>query len=216
MHRFRTCPIATPSTLLAAALALLLASPARLAGQAAAPDAAAPPADGELSAAEGGETPTWNERIVVTASRGERLADEVPLHVSVVDPLDPAAATDMSASDLVGRAVPSLNLQVANSNLVAAPRDQGLNFRGVSGASVSHALLLVDGLPMLDPYNGSAIWSKVPKALIERVEVVPGGGATVWGNLALSGVVNLITRAPSESTLEAALRLASHDTAGLS
>ncbi|MCM2269811.1 MAG: TonB-dependent receptor, partial [Thermoanaerobaculia bacterium] len=34
--------------------------------------------------------------------------------------------------------------------------------------------------------------------------------------LALSGVVNLITRAPSESTLEAALRLASHDTAGLS
>jgi outer membrane receptor protein involved in Fe transport len=216
MTRTRTCRSLLFRLHFACALALLLAPPARLAGQTSAPDASAPPAEGELSAADGGETPTWNERIVVTASRGERLADDVPLHVSVVDPLDPAAATDMAASDLVGRAVPSLNLQVANSSLVAAPRDQGLNFRGVSGASVSHALLLVDGLPMLDPYNGSAIWSKVPKSLIERVEVVPGGGATVWGNLALSGVVNLITRAPSESTLEASLRLASHDTVGLS
>jgi len=187
---------------------------------AAQPAATADPAAGATSAAivspapadEAAATPAWNEQIFVTANRGERVAEEVPLHVTVLDPLAIAAATDLTASELVSHAVPSFNLQVATSSLVSAPRDQSLSFRGVGGGSVSHALLLVDGLPMLDPYNASAIWSKVPMERIERVEVVPGGGATVWGNLALSGVVNLITRAPADHAFDFTSRVAEHST----
>ncbi|HEX9800204.1 MAG TPA: TonB-dependent receptor [Thermoanaerobaculia bacterium] len=207
------CPNATPRSLpLALAVsALALAGAAAGFGR----DAAAERRDAEpaATAPASDEPTTWSEQIVVTASRGERETGEVPFHVTIVDPLAISAATDVTAADLVAHEVPSLNLKVANSSLVSAPRDQALSLRGVGGGSVSRALLLVDGLPMLDPYNLSAIWSKVPLHLIERVEVVPGGGATVWGNLALSGVVNLITRAPADGRLDVAARLAEHATA---
>jgi outer membrane receptor protein involved in Fe transport len=165
--------------------------------------------------AAAGQGTAWKEQIVVTASRSEESAQDVPFQVTVVDPAEPAAATDFAVSDLVSREVPSLNLHVSSSSLVVSPRDQSLSFRGVGSGSVSRALLLVDGLPMLDPYNNSAIWSKVPIPLIERVEVVPGGGATVWGNLALSGVVNLITRPVSGRALDFVGRLAERSTGEL-
>jgi outer membrane receptor protein involved in Fe transport len=191
---------------------LLLLSPAPAAAADAARDVEPPPS-ADVAAEEPPKS-TWSDRIVVTASRGERAVRDVPLHAIVLDPQAPTAAGDFGASDLVARQVPSLNLHVAASSLVSAPRDQSLNFRGAGAGTVSRALLLVDGLPMLDPYNASAIWSKTPKALIERVEVVPGGGATVWGNLALSGVVNLITRPPAEQALDLEARLAERATVG--
>jgi len=184
-------------------LPLLLAAPSARAEEPAPAPAAAEAA------------PTWSEQIVVTASRGDRVVAEVPFQVVVLDPTVPTAALDLTASDLVSRQVPSLNLQIVSSSLAAAPRDQSLSFRGAGGGSVSRALLLVDGLPLLDPYNASAIWSKVPNERVERVEVVPGGGATVWGNLALSGVVNLITRPPAERTFDLAGRLGELDTRAL-
>ena len=164
---------------------------------------------------EDSDSEVWTEQIVVTANRTDRRAKDIPLRTTVLAEQEILLAPETGISDIV-RQIPSLNLHGDLSSMVAIPRDQSLNFRGVSGSNVSHGLLLVDGVPLLDPYNASAVWTKVPKDWVERVEVVAGGGATSWGNLALSGVVNLITHAPTDSRFAANARGGSNSTQDLS
>ena len=116
--------------------------------------------DEESSEAEDSGTQVWTEQIVVTANRTDRRAKDIPLHTTVVPEQEILIAPESGISDIV-RQIPSLNLHGDQSSMVAIPRDQSLNFRGVSGSNVSHGLLLVDGVPLLDPYNASAAWTKV-------------------------------------------------------
>jgi outer membrane receptor protein involved in Fe transport len=148
----------------------------------------------------------WHEQIVVTATRSPSEAGTIPLYSSVLEAEQIRAAPDGGALELL-RQVPSLNVARDTGTLVAQPRDQAISFRGLVGSVQSRALPLVDGLPISDPYGGWVSFSVVPKELVERVEIVRGGGSSAWGNLALSGVVNLITRAPAEREFGATLRL---------
>jgi outer membrane cobalamin receptor len=66
---------------------------------------------------------------------------------------------------------------------------------------VSRTLVLLDGVPLNDPFGGWVYWSKVPMESIERIEVVRGGGSSVWGNYALGGIINIITERPQARTL---------------
>jgi outer membrane receptor protein involved in Fe transport len=53
--------------------------------------------------------------------------------------------------------------------------------------------VLLDGVPLNDPFGGWVTWSKVPRESLAGAELVRGGGATAWGNSALGGVVQLLT-----------------------
>lgn len=52
-------------------------------------------------------------------------------------------------------------------------------------------LVLKDGLPANDPFDGSVPWGEMPRASFLRAEIVPGGGATAWGAGAVGGVIQL-------------------------
>ena len=74
------------------------------------------------------------------------------------------------------------------------PTGHQTKMRGVTNSKV---LVLVDGIPVHDPFYGTTQWFKVPLSSIDRVEVVRGGSSSLWGNLAVAGVVNIITRSRS-------------------
>ena len=65
--------------------------------------------------------------------------------------------------------------------------DQGVALRGVS------ALVLLDGVSVNDPFGGWVPWAALPREGLARTELVPGGGATAWGDGALGGVVQVLT-----------------------
>src|SRR5262249_37375372 len=46
--------------------------------------------------------------------------------------------------------------------------------------------------------GGWVYWDRIPLLGVEQVEVVRGGGSSAWGNYALGGVINIITRKPVE------------------
>ena len=80
------------------------------------------------------------------------------------------------------------------------PTGQPFNIRGFGSSTTINTLVMVDGVPINDPYFRTVDWSQVSKASIERIEVIRGGGATsLWGNMAMGGVVNIITRQPSRT-----------------
>lgn len=133
--------------------------------------------------------------VVVTADRVVRRTDDVPAHVTVFDRerIDRSAA--LTVDDLL-RSVPGFHLFRRQSSLVSNPTSQGVTMRGLGPNAASRALVLVDGVPLNDPFGGWVYWSKIPMESIERIELVRGGGSSVWGNSAMGGVINVLTKRP--------------------
>jgi outer membrane receptor protein involved in Fe transport len=75
-------------------------------------------------------------------------------------------------------------------------QNQFVTLRGVGGGSPGVRVIL-DGIPFEDPFDGSVPWPEAPFEGLARVEVVPGGGATAWGDRALGGAVQIFTLPPS-------------------
>ena len=144
-----------------------------------------------------GQEPERLEPVVVTATRTEQRLGEAPASVTVLTREDVRQTAAQSLDDLL-RQVPGFSLFRRSSSLVSHPTTQGVSLRGIGPSGASRALVLLDGIPINDPFGGWVYWDRVPLQSVEQVEVVRGGGASVWGNYALGGVINIITRRPLE------------------
>lgn len=139
---------------------------------------------------------------IVTATRAARPRASVPVTAIVI----PRAEIDRAAAmtlDGILRGEPSASTFRRNTSLVADPTAQGVNLRGVGPSGVSRALVLLDGIPVNDPFGGWVFWRSLPKLGLEQVEIIPGPGSALYGSSALGGVIQLISRKPTASTLEA-------------
>lgn len=133
--------------------------------------------------------------VIVTATRTERTLAEVPVSASVVSAQEVSDISAQSLDDVL-RHVAGMNLPIQNGNQ-AHPTADNLSMRGLGGI---HALMLVDGVPVNDPFFGYVQWGRIPLEDIDRIEIVRGGGSPLWGNFAMGGTVNVITRAPTADT----------------
>lgn len=81
--------------------------------------------------------------------------------------------------------------------------------RGLTGNNLTstRSLVLVDGRIVYDPLFNGTLWDVVDVVLedIDRIEVIRGPGATLWGANAMNGVINVITRSAFETEGTAAL-----------
>ncbi len=135
--------------------------------------------------------------ITVTASRLTQPTDQVPFSVRLIEGSDLRLAPT-STLDGALRAAPGFSLFRRSDSLTANPTAQGVSLRGIGPSGASRTLILLDGVPLNDPFGGWVSWSKVPRESISRSEIVFGGGAIPWGNSALGGVVQLLTLPPTQ------------------
>lgn len=89
------------------------------------------------------------------------------------------------------------NLQVARINA----SQYAISARGGNLYGADKLLVLIDGRSIYTPYFSGVFWdaNEVPPGNIERIEVISGPGATLWGANAVNGVINIITRAPART-----------------
>jgi iron complex outermembrane receptor protein len=75
--------------------------------------------------------------------------------------------------------------------------------RGLTGSSLTSTryLVLVDGRQVFDPLLSTTFWDTVDVMLadVDRIEVIRGPGATLWGANAMNGVVNIVTKASQDT-----------------
>jgi outer membrane receptor protein involved in Fe transport len=139
------------------------------------------------------DTPTFEEQVVVSASRVEQELVNAPAAVSVVtgDTIKSSPATNIG--DLL-RAVPGLNVTQVSA------RDINLTTRGATSTLSTSQLALVDGRSIYLDFFGMVMWDLVPSNLndVKQIEVIRGPASAVWGANAMSGVVNVITYSPRE------------------
>jgi iron complex outermembrane receptor protein len=147
--------------------------------------------------------PGLDASVTVTAGRLEQQLTSVASAVSQLDRVDlersPAFTTDE-----VLRQVPAFSLFRRSSSIAAHPTAQGVSLRGIGPSGVSRTLVLVDGVPFNDPFGGWISWIRVPRPSIERIEVVEGSAANLFGNYAMGGAINILTRTPTASWIDAA------------
>src|SRR5712664_55845 len=151
------------------------------------------------------------EPVVVTATRAEQPIGEAPASVTVLSREDIRQGAGQSLDDLL-RQVPGFSLFRRSSSLVSHPTTQGVSLRGIGPSGTSRALVLLDGVPINDPFGGWVYWNRIPLQSIEQIEVVHGGGSSVWGNYAVGGVVHVLTRRPVERAAFFEASYGSHDT----
>jgi outer membrane receptor protein involved in Fe transport len=117
--------------------------------------------------------------------------------------------------DALVRTVASAATFRRNTSLVADPTAQGLNLRGVGPSGISRALVLLDGVPVSEPFGSWIFWRSISRLGIERIEVAPGAGSALYGSSAIGGVVQLVSRELEPRTIEADLTGGSFGTAEL-
>ncbi|HND24495.1 MAG TPA: TonB-dependent receptor [Rhodocyclaceae bacterium] len=145
--------------------------------------------------------------VVITASRSETRVEEMPLHTTVIAREDIERSPARSLDQLL-RSVPGMNFTGVPASQ-SDPTGHQTRMRGLGNAKV---LVLLDGVPIHDPFYMTTQWFKVPLSNVERVEIVRGGNSSLWGNMAVAGVVNIVTRRVQDDAGEVSLSAGSYGT----
>jgi outer membrane receptor protein involved in Fe transport len=138
---------------------------------------------------------TASEQVTVSAARTEVRLSETPGSTILLSHADVAATPALRVDDVL-RQVPGFSLFRRSDSRTANASNQGVSLRGLGGTAASRALVLEDGLPLVDAFGGWVYWDRVPRASLANVEVFRGGASNLYGSDALGGVVQFITRQP--------------------
>ncbi len=136
-----------------------------------------------------------NEQVVVSAARTEVRLSDAPGSTVLLSTADVTAAPALRADDVL-REVPGFSLFRRSGSRTANASSQGVSLRGLGGTAASRALVLVDGISLVDPFGGWVDWDRLPRSAISTVEVVRGGASNLYGSDAMGGVVQFLMRQP--------------------
>jgi iron complex outermembrane recepter protein len=125
---------------------------------------------------------------VTSVSRKEQTTSQAAAAVYVISQEDIRRSGAENIPDLL-RMVPGLDVAQIDTGKWA------ITARGFNGQYSDKLLVLIDGRTVYTPIFAGVFWDSenVPLSTIERIEVIRGPGAAIWGSNAVNGVINIIT-----------------------
>jgi iron complex outermembrane receptor protein len=133
---------------------------------------------------------TVGEPVIVTATRFEDRYLDKPVNVSII------AAEDIKNS--TARTIPELLRQlpgIRTRDSSGSPNKQ-VDMRGFGISGDQNTLVLLDGVRISENEQTTVNWVGIPLNAIERIEILRGSGAVLYGGGATGGTINIITRTP--------------------
>jgi len=126
---------------------------------------------------------------VTTFSRHPTALSRTPAAIFVMSQTDIQRSGARTIPDLL-RMVPGVEVAQLDANTWA------VTARGSNGIFANKLLVLMDGRTLYNPMFSGVYWElqDTDLASIERIEVIRGPGATMWGTNAVNGVINIITK----------------------
>ena len=148
--------------------------------------------------------------VIVTTTRFPETLSQVLPGVTVITAEDIRNSAAKTVPDLLSQQA-GINVRDLFGNNAASTT---VDIRGFGASGSQNTLILVDGRRISDIDLSGVQWSTVPLVAIERIEIVRGAGAVLYGDGATSGVINIITRPASarKSGAMLAARAGSYDT----
>jgi outer membrane cobalamin receptor len=131
-------------------------------------------------------------KVVVTATKTEMEISESPQSISVITKEEIQNSPDRTIGEILQRAPAVLVNQNGPMGSLAVPQ--------VRGSTSGQVLIMVNGQRLNDAQNGQYDLNNLPvlKEDIERIEVLRGGASALYGADALAGVINIITKTPTD------------------
>ena len=137
------------------------------------------------------------EQVVVTGTRSEVPLLEAPVIVSQISAKTFRATQSLTLSEGLNF-TPGLRLENNCQNC-------GFTQVRMNGLGGAYSQILINSRPIFSALTGVYGLDMLPANMIERVEVVRGGGSALYGGNAIAGTINIITREPVENSVEVGL-----------
>jgi outer membrane receptor protein involved in Fe transport len=152
-----------------------------------------------------------NERIVVSATATTERVVPVPASQYLISAEHLNESGSLTLDDIL-RQAPGFSLFRRSGSLFANPTSQGASLRGLGASGASRAVVLLDGIPLNDPFGGWVYWNRAPRVSLGSVQTISGGASDTYGAGALGGVVNIQTRRETKLFGTAELSYGNQDT----
>jgi len=131
-------------------------------------------------------TPT----VLVTATRLNDEVRDLPSAITILNADDIARTPARNLPELLGLQAGVTTRSLYGNN---AARDS-VDLRGFGATGGQNTLILLNGRRLNDVDLAAVDFSAIPLASIERVEIIRGGGAVLYGDGAVGGTINIVTR----------------------
>ncbi|MEE2699981.1 MAG: TonB-dependent receptor [Bacteroidota bacterium] len=132
------------------------------------------------------------DQVVVTGTKTFKRRTKSPVIVNVIDNKQ---LQNVQACNLAE----GLNFQ---SGIRVETDCQTCNYTQIrmNGLAGGYSQILINGRPIFSPLTGLYGMEQIPVNMIDRIEIVRGGGSSLYGSSAIGGVVNVITKLPKKSS----------------
>jgi outer membrane receptor for ferrienterochelin and colicins len=129
--------------------------------------------------------------IVVTGTRTEKRVDEAPVKTAVINQETMERKNAANLGDAIDG---STGVRVENNC-----QNCGFNQVRLNGLDGNYSQILIDGKPVYSSLAGVYGLEHIPVQMIDRIEIVKGGGSALYGGNAIAGVINVITKRPDRN-----------------
>jgi len=127
--------------------------------------------------------------IVVTATRNQEKTARIPSHVTVITAEDIRNTSAQTVPDIL-RGEAGIHVE----DYTGSGRTATVDLRGFGETGPLNSAVLVDGRRVDEIDQSGVDWSQIPLDRIERIEIIHGCGSVLYGDRAVGGVINIITK----------------------
>jgi outer membrane receptor for ferrienterochelin and colicins len=139
------------------------------------------------------------ENIVVTANRQEINRKDAPTIVNILDSKTFESTNSLNLADGLSYQ-PGLRLETNCQNC-------GFQQVRINGLEGPYSQILIDSKPIFSALNSVYGIEQIPVNMIERVEIVRGGGSALYGSNVIGGVINVLTKVPASNFFQVGTNL---------
>ena len=133
------------------------------------------------------------EEVVVTATRDVEEIRKIPANVTVITKEEVEHSHARTVVDVLRDKV-----DVVVTDFYGNGKSSAVDIRGFGETGPLNTLVLVDGRRVNEIDLSGVDWSQIPLDQVERIEIVRGAGSVLYGDNAVGGVINIITKKPEK------------------
>ncbi len=133
------------------------------------------------------------EEVIITATRSSRTIADIPTRVEAISGEELAEKGNMKPGDIRMLLNESTGIQTQQTS--ATSYNSSIRIQGLDG---KYTQILRDGMPLYSGFSGGLSLLQIVPLDLQQVEVIKGASSTLYGGGAIAGLVNLVSKKPTE------------------